>query len=66
MAILEPFALAIGFLLSYLFDFTNSYGFSSVILTVIINIVIFNTEWYLVNFYILSILIFSLEHKNLI
>ena len=41
MAILEPFALAIGFLLSYLFDFTNSYGFSIVILTVIINIVIF-------------------------
>ena len=41
MAILEPFALAIGFLLSYLFDYTNSYGFSIVILTVIINIVIF-------------------------
>ena len=41
MAILEPFALSIGFLLSYLFDYTNSYGFSIVILTVIINIVIF-------------------------
>ena len=41
MAILEPFALAIGFLLSYSYDFTNSYGFSIVVLTVIINIVIF-------------------------
>jgi len=41
MAILEPFALSIWFLLSYLFDYTNSYGFSIVILTVIINIVIF-------------------------
>ena len=33
MAILEPFALAIGFLLSYSFDFTNSYGFSIVALS---------------------------------
>ena len=41
MAILEPFALAIGFLLSYSFDFTSSYGFSIVALTVIINIIIF-------------------------
>ena len=41
MAILEPFALAIGFLLSYSYDFTNSYGFSIVVLTIIINIVIF-------------------------
>jgi YidC/Oxa1 family membrane protein insertase len=41
LAILEPFALAIGFLLSYSFDFTNSYGFSIVILTIIINIIIF-------------------------
>ena len=41
MAILEPFALAIGFLLSYSFDFTNSYGFSIVALTIIINIIIF-------------------------
>ena len=41
MAILEPFALAIGFLLSYSYDFTNSYGFSIVVLTVIINIIIF-------------------------
>ena len=41
MAILEPFALAIGFLLSYSYDFTNSYGFSIVALTIIINIVIF-------------------------
>ncbi|MBC8480931.1 MAG: membrane protein insertase YidC [Candidatus Actinomarina sp.] len=41
MAILEPFALAIAFLLSYSYDFTNSYGFSIVVLTVIINIIIF-------------------------
>jgi len=41
LAILEPFALAIGFLLSYSFDFTNSYGFSIVALTIIINIIIF-------------------------
>lgn len=41
MAILEPFALAIGFLLSFIYDYTNSYGFSIVILTVIINIIIF-------------------------
>lgn len=41
MAILEPFALAIGFLLSYSYDFTNSYGFSIVVLTIIINIIIF-------------------------
>jgi YidC/Oxa1 family membrane protein insertase len=41
LAILEPFALAIGFLLSYSYDFTNSYGLSIVVLTVIINIIIF-------------------------
>ena len=41
MAILEPFALAIGFLLSYSYDFTDSYGFSIVVLTIIINIIIF-------------------------
>jgi len=41
LAILEPFALAIGFLLSYSYDFTNSYGFSIVALTIIINIIIF-------------------------
>ena len=41
MAILEPFALAIGFLLSYSYDFTSSYGYSIVALTVIINIIIF-------------------------
>jgi YidC/Oxa1 family membrane protein insertase len=41
LAILEPFALAIGFLLSYSYDFTDSYGFSIVVLTVIINIIIF-------------------------
>ena len=41
MAILEPFALAIGFLLSYSYDFTNSYGVSIVVLTIIINIIIF-------------------------
>ena len=41
MAILEPFALAIGFLLSYSYDFTNSYGFSIVVLNIIINIIIF-------------------------
>ena len=41
MAILEPFALAIGFLLSYSYDFTDSYGFSIVLLTIIINIIIF-------------------------
>ena len=41
MAIIEPFALAIGFLLSYIYDFVVSYGLSIVILTVIINIIIF-------------------------
>ena len=41
MAILEPFALAIGFLLSYIYDFTASYGTSIAILTVIINVIIF-------------------------
>jgi len=41
LAILEPFALAIGFLLSYSYDFTSSYGYSIVALTVIINIIIF-------------------------
>ena len=41
MAIIEPFALAIGFLLSYIYDFVTSYGISIVVLTVIINIIIF-------------------------
>ena len=41
MAIIEPFALAIGFLLSYIYDFEVSYGVSIVILTIIINIIIF-------------------------
>ncbi len=41
MAIIEPFALAIGFLLSYVYDFVVSYGLSIVILTIIINIIIF-------------------------
>ena len=41
MAIIEPFALAIGFLLSYIYDFDVSYGVSIVILTIIINIIIF-------------------------
>ena len=41
MAIIEPFALAIGFLLSYIYDFVVSYGLSIVILTIIINIIIF-------------------------
>ncbi len=41
MAIIEPFALAIGFLLSYIYDYVASYGTSIVILTVIINIIIF-------------------------
>jgi len=41
LAILEPFALAIGFLLSYIYDFTASYGISIAILTVIINVIIF-------------------------
>ena len=41
MAILEPFALAIGFLLSYVYDYTASYGYSIVILTIIINVIIF-------------------------
>ncbi len=41
MAIIEPFALAIGFLLSYVYDFVASYGLSIVILTIIINIIIF-------------------------
>jgi len=41
LAIIEPFALAIGFLLSYIYDYVASYGTSIVILTVIINIIIF-------------------------
>ena len=41
MAIIEPFALAIGFLLSYIYDFGVSYGVSIVVLTIIINIIIF-------------------------
>jgi len=41
LAIIEPFALAIGFLLSYIYDFVISYGLSIVILTIIINIIIF-------------------------
>jgi len=41
LAIIEPFALAIGFLLSYVYDFVASYGLSIVILTIIINIIIF-------------------------
>ena len=41
MAILEPFALAIGFLLSYVYDYIASYGYSIVILTIIINVIIF-------------------------
>ena len=41
MAILEPFALAIGILLSYVYEFTLSYGFAITILTVIINVIIF-------------------------
>ena len=41
MAIIEPFALAIGFLLSYIYDFGVSYGLSIVVLTIIINIIIF-------------------------
>jgi len=41
LAIIEPFALAIGFLLSYIYDYVVSYGLSIVILTIIINILIF-------------------------
>ena len=41
MAIIEPFALAIGFLLYYIYDFGVSYGLSIVVLTIIINIIIF-------------------------
>ena len=41
MAILEPFALGIGLLLSYVYDYTTSYGYSIVILTIIINVIIF-------------------------
>ena len=41
MAIIEPFALAIAFVLSYLFEYISSYGFSIVLLTILINIVIF-------------------------
>jgi len=41
MAIIEPFAEVIAFVLSYLFDFISSYGFSIVLLTIVINIVIF-------------------------
>jgi len=41
LAIIEPFALAIGILLSYIYDFVVSYGLSIVILTIIINIIIF-------------------------
>ncbi len=41
MAIIEPFALAIGFLLSFVYGYVPSYGASIAILTVIINIIIF-------------------------
>ncbi len=41
MAILRPFAEVIGFLLSYVYDYTDSYGYSIVILTIIINVIIF-------------------------
>ena len=41
MAIIEPFALVIASILSFLFDYISSYGFSIVLLTIIINIVIF-------------------------
>ena len=41
MAIIEPFAITIGFLLAYLFGFMKSYGFSIIVLTIIINIIIF-------------------------
>ncbi|MDC3033339.1 YidC/Oxa1 family membrane protein insertase [Acidimicrobiaceae bacterium] len=41
MAIIEPFALAIGFLLSFVYGYVPSYGASIGILTVIINIIIF-------------------------
>ncbi len=41
MAIIQPFAETIAFILSYLFNTTSSYGFSIVILTVLINIIIF-------------------------
>ncbi len=41
MAIIEPFALAIGFLLSFVYGYVPSYGISIAILTVIINIIIF-------------------------
>ena len=41
MAIIEPFALTIAFILSYMFEYIPSYGFAIVLLTVIINIVIF-------------------------
>ena len=41
MAIIEPFALGIGFLLSFVYGYVPSYGASIAILTVIINIIIF-------------------------
>ncbi len=41
MAIIVEFAKAIGFLLSYIYDFGVSYGVSIVVLTIIINIIIF-------------------------
>ncbi len=41
MAIIEPFALALGFLLSFVYGYVPSYGISIAILTVIINIIIF-------------------------
>ena len=41
MAIIEPFALGIGFLLSFVYGYIPSYGASIAILTVIINIIIF-------------------------
>ena len=41
MAIIEPFALGIGFLLSFVYGYVPSYGSSIAILTVIINIIIF-------------------------
>jgi|TARA_A100001011_G_scaffold109831_1_gene116443 YidC/Oxa1 family membrane protein insertase len=41
LAIIEPFALGIGFLLSFVYGYVPSYGASIAILTVIINIIIF-------------------------
>lgn len=41
MAIIEQFAILIAAVLSYMFEYIDSYGFAIVLLTIVINIVIF-------------------------